>query len=164
MLLDQVDAEDRVVGTVARKDVFRFHAGFRVVHVFLFRDKETLLLQRLASTRERHPLRWGSSVAAYLFAGEGYEEAAQRRLREELGIAGVELEPRGRTIMFDQGCRKHIMLFSGIFRGQAHPDPMHIAELREVGLNEVSRLAESDPDAFTPTFRYLLGHVNLGSP
>src|ERR1700747_2339042 len=85
-LIDRVDPADRPVGKVRRGEVFEKRAGFRVVHVFVFDWEGQLLLQQLGRHRDRNPLKWGSSVAGYLNAGEDYLEAAQRRLREELRL------------------------------------------------------------------------------
>ena len=61
--------------------------------------------------RERHPERWGSSVAAYLYAGESYQEAAQRRLWEELGLEGP-LRRIGKTRMADERSLKFVELYT----------------------------------------------------
>src|SRR5579884_4055272 len=98
--IDSVDHEDHAIGTVPRGEVLRLGANFRTVHVFVFHE-ERLLLQRLSSLRERHPEHWGSSVAAYLHAGETYREAATRRLWEELGLEG-SLHRVGKTRMEDE--------------------------------------------------------------
>lgn len=153
MLLDRVDEEDHVVGTVARKDIFRVHANFRVVHVFVFNSTGELLLQRLALTRERNPGLWGSSVAAYLFAGETYDEAARRRLSEELGITPQELRAVGKDTMHDQGSLKHIGLFTGTADGPFTLDHEHIAEVRFMTIAEIERQLARYPERFTPTFQ-----------
>ena len=71
-LIDRVDETDRAIGNVARGDVLRVGANFEQC-TSSSSTGERLLLQHLAPTRERHPERWGSSVAAYLHAGESYE-------------------------------------------------------------------------------------------
>src|SRR5262245_26897812 len=112
MMVDIVDATDRVVGSAPRKEVFRIGQGFRVAHVFVFNRDGHLLIQRLAPARDRHPLRWGSSVAAYLFAGETYIDAARRRLSQELSLADPSPLSVLHTSMVDDGCMKWISLFS----------------------------------------------------
>ena len=152
MLIDRVDDSDHVIGTISREQVFRAHANFRVVHVFLFDGEGRLLIQQLSLTRERNPGRWGSSVAAYLFAGEVYEEAARRRLWEELRIRDIELAVAGKTVMNDNGCRKYISLFTGTCVETLHPDPAHIASVQPVSLANVARMVTQQPEILTPTF------------
>jgi len=158
MLLDSVDAFDRAVGTtVQRRDVFARKVNFRVAHVLLRNSQGELLVQQLASTRDRHPGLWGSSVAAYLFAGEDYETAARRRLRQELRIDPCELSWFGKLEMEDEGCTKFIGCF--LARSDEKPeiaDPSHIATLRFLDPSALVRLRASGEMRLTPTFELVL--------
>lgn len=153
--IDRVDELDRPIGTVKRGQVLQLGANFRTSHVFVFtQDGGSLLLQRLAPTRERHPNRWGSSVAAYLHAGESYDEAAERRLTEELGFS-APLRFVGRTRMRDDQSWKFVALYRAI-DGRAHiQEPDHIAELKPWPLADLARTVQRSPDLFTPTFLHL---------
>jgi len=155
-VLDRVDEQDQPVGTIARADLFRVHANFRVAHVFIFNPSGELLLQELAPTRLRHPGRWGSSVAAYVAAGEDYVQAARRRLLEELGIAGMQLDEIGKTQMSDEGCHKFITLYAGLQPGPFAIDSSHISKIEFAPLDLIRRTAAQDPSRFTPTFLHLL--------
>jgi isopentenyldiphosphate isomerase len=155
-LIDRVDEYDRPVGVVERGAVFEQHANFRVVHIFVFDTAGRLVLQKLGRKRERSPLRWGSSVAGYLHAGESYYAAARRRLREELGLE-AKLDPVGRTMMIDRGSRKFIMLFRVIVSASEPriADKDHIEEIRFWELIEIEEALARNPEAFTETFRYV---------
>lgn len=108
MVIDRVDAHDKPIGVIHREEVFSKRANFRVAHDLVFNSRGELLIQQLSNTRTRHPGDWGSSVAAYLFAGESYQAAAERRLAEELGVSGIRLNYIGKTSMVDQGVEKFI--------------------------------------------------------
>jgi|SRR5579864_3149953 len=155
-VLDRVNENDQPVGTIARGDVFRLHANFRVAHVFIFDGIGELLLQQLASSRSRHPGRWGSSLAAYVAAGETYAAAATRRLSEELGVSNVGLREIGKTSMFDEGSLKFITLYEAGLSGPFVIDPSHISEIAFFPLDQVRSWSVQDPAAFTPTFLHLL--------
>jgi isopentenyl-diphosphate delta-isomerase len=155
-LIDWVDAADRPIATVARGEVFQRRAGFRVVHIFLFNPSGELLLQQLGRARDRNPLKWGSSVAGYLNAGEDYLDGARRRLREELAYEGP-LAKFGSVVMPDQGARKFIMLYTTTapaFKVTV-AEPEHIETLRFEPLTEVRRQVEQWPTNFTETFVFL---------
>lgn len=155
-ILDAVDGEDCVVGSVRRGEVFRVGANFRVAHLFLLNNESEILLQRLAPTRTRYPLCWGSSVAAYVSAGESYHEAIERRTRQELGVSLNHMAILGRTSMADDKCQKFISLFSGSCTEQIDIDRNHIAEVRFFSIASILRGRKAEPWSFTPTFVHLL--------
>src|SRR5882672_6290217 len=132
MVIDAVDQRDAPIGRIPRSQVFRQRANFRVVHDLIFNSRGELLVQQLASTRNRHPGYWGSSVAAYLFAGESYRTAAERRLAEELGVRDVPLAYVGKTSMEDDGAHKFIAVFAATCDGPFNFDRSHIERLEFV--------------------------------
>lgn len=151
-LIDAVDDRNEPLTVVPREEVFSRRANFRTVHVLVFNAVGEVLLQQLSPQRERHPGRWGSSVAGYLFAGESYVDAAHRRLSEELGVTTTVAEA-GVLRMTDEGVTK----FVGIFTTEAdHPRnalPDHIAQLAFRSVDEVRAKLVSSPDEFTASFR-----------
>jgi isopentenyl-diphosphate delta-isomerase len=152
-LIDLVDEQDEPIGRVARGEVLELGANFRTVHVFVFHAGK-LLLQQLAPTRERHPERWGSSVAAYLHAGEGYEHAARRRLWEELGLDGP-LTRIGKTRMEDERSLKFVELY-GFDDGPAKiREQDHIMDLAYWDRVELDDAIIAFPERFTPTFLHV---------
>jgi isopentenyl-diphosphate delta-isomerase len=157
MVIDAVDQRDMPVGVVPRKEVFTKHVNFRVTHDLIFNSRGELLVQQLASTRTRHPCYWGSSVAAYLFAGESYEAAAERRLAEELGVHGVPLMYVGKTSMEDEGSHKFIAVFAAKHDGPFDFDRSHIEQLEFLPREVIHDLQASGSRTFTPTFLRVLG-------
>ncbi|MCU1450387.1 MAG: hydrolase [Acidimicrobiales bacterium] len=156
--IDLVDFADRPVGQVARGSVFAEHAGFRVVHVLVFNEADDLLLQQVGRTRRRSPLRWGSSMAGYLNAGESYEAAARRRLQEELGLTAT-IEMIGKTAMFDDGAIKFIGVFQAVTNVEPRvAEPEHIERLEFRSPDAVLRDVLRHPDDYTETFRHVYAY------
>lgn len=156
MLLDHVDDQDRAIGQVRRVDVFQAQANFRVVHVLLFDRAGRLLLQQIAPGHARHPGDWGSSVAGYVKAGESYEAAAERKLREELGLTDVPLRLLGKTSMVDEGSKKFISVFAATHEGGLRPNPEDFAAWEFVPLE---RLRAGRSRRLTPTFEHVLEYA-----
>jgi isopentenyldiphosphate isomerase len=154
MLVDLVDSSDKVIGTAVRRQVFQQHAGFRVSHVFIFNSAGDLLLQEIAPGL-RHPGQWGSSVAAYVQAGESYRTTATRKLQDELGVL-PSIVKHGKTSMIDQGSLKFIELFTGSFDGPFAPNPGDIRALEFVPLPKILAEHSSGSRTFTVTFLHLL--------
>jgi isopentenyldiphosphate isomerase len=86
-LLEVVDDYGRVVGREPRA---RCHADpalrHRAVHVLVRNSSGQWFLQKRSPTRRVQPGRWDSAVGGHVRPGEGWEEAALRELREELGL------------------------------------------------------------------------------
>jgi isopentenyldiphosphate isomerase len=154
MLIDAVDLQDHSVGVILRRDALPLGENFRVAHLFLFNSRGELLVQQLAGSRDRHPLAWGSSVAAYLFAGESYGEAIARRALQELGLQ-LRYEEVGRTVMKDAASEKFIALFCARSDGPFAIDDSHIQQLEFLPLPEIEDLMRSGRRTFTPTFQHL---------
>lgn len=153
--IDVVDEANRPIGRIPRGEVLDAKANFRTVHVFVFSPEGQFLLQQLSASRERHRLAWGSSVAAYLHAGESYEHAAQRRLREELDLT-TRLDWVGATEMTDKNSKKFVGLFTTVADRARIAEPDHIAALRFLSLDVVEADMADRPHDFTPTLRHLL--------
>jgi isopentenyldiphosphate isomerase len=156
MEIDVVDDEDRSIGVIKRSEVFARRVNFRVAHVFIFNRNQELLVQQLAFTRERNPGQWGSSVAAYLFAGEAYSDAAVRRVSEELHTNDCVPQRFGKTVMIDNGCKKFITLFTGSSDGPFQYDRSHIAQIQFLPISEIVLMHRSNARIFTPTFLTVL--------
>lgn len=163
--IDIVDDLDRPVGTLERGRVLEEGKGFRVVHVWVF-SGDALLLQQLGRNRKRHPLRWGSSAAAYLHTGEAYDEAAKRRLDEEIGLQ-LPLDRFGVTKMQDGRSAKFVALYWARlpWPGQVEiREPEHIEALRFWTRAEIERELDASPETFTETFRHLYGYYTSNTP
>jgi ADP-ribose pyrophosphatase YjhB (NUDIX family) len=150
-LIDVVDAEDHEIGRIPRGIVLERGDNFRTAHVFVFDGRGELLLQRLAPARTRHPDRWGSSVAAYLFAGETYETGARRRLREELDIESP-IEEVGKFEMVDEQSLKFVTLFRTEYDNPKIGEPAGISALAFRPIAWIGEELARNPERFTPTF------------
>jgi 16S rRNA (adenine1518-N6/adenine1519-N6)-dimethyltransferase len=154
-LLDVVDEQNKPIGVVRRRDLFRLRANFRTVHVLIFNSRGEVLLQRLAWTKDREPGRWGSSAAGYLHAGEDYQDAARRRLAEELGLT-APLTEVGVTCLHDDA----VAQFAGVFTATADSPrsaaPAHLAEIAFRPLDVIDEDMAAHPDDYTETLRHVL--------
>lgn len=156
MVVDCVDGRDEVVGSVMRKDIFKGECGYRTVHVFVFNSQGHLLLQQQSRNRERAPLSWGSSVAAYLFAGESYEAAATRRLIQELDVRPKGVELIGVVRMDDLGHDKFVGLVTAESDGPFKIDRAHIRQVQFMPIPRVLARWKRGSITLTPTFIALL--------
>jgi isopentenyl-diphosphate Delta-isomerase len=150
-LIDAVDEADRPIAAVERSVVLEAAANFRVVHVFVFDGSGRLLLQQLGHNRDRNPLRWGSSVAGYLYASEADWAGARRRLFEELGLE-TALRKHGSVAMRDMNSTKFITLFTTVSDHAEIREPEHIERIEFRDLAVILADLGGDPESYTPTF------------
>lgn len=94
-----VDGQDRELGVL---DKAACHDGKGVLHrafsVFLFNDRGEVLIQKRAAGKRLWPSYWSNSCCSHPRRGEALEQAVQRRLGEELGLAAQQV--RGLTFLY----------------------------------------------------------------
>lgn len=87
-VFDLIDAQDRVIGRVLRGDAHRNPSLWhRSVQVLIFATDDRLLLQRRSDTKDLFPGYYCASASGHVAAGDGYDETADREVREELGLS-----------------------------------------------------------------------------
>ncbi|WP_432079685.1 NUDIX domain-containing protein [Streptomyces sp. YPW6] len=85
-LVERVDAQDRVLGVVSRRDAVR-EGWLHRVGVVVCRDRRgRFLVHRRAEHLSRFPGHYELGVGGAAGVGESYEQAAARELSEELGV------------------------------------------------------------------------------
>ena len=146
-----VDGADRVTGEAPRGEVHANNLLHRAVHVLLFNDKGELFLQKRSRWKDRHPCVWDSSAAGHVDAGEDYDAAAARELKEELGV-----EARLERVVKLPASERTGLEFIWLYRGR-HDGPFELAR-SEIELGEffapelVAAWAEARPADFAPGF------------
>src|SRR3989344_7666540 len=146
MIIDRVDNSDNVIGPIARGHIFRERANFRSAHVFVLNSDGHLLLQKLSRNHEDYPNIWGSSAAGYIFSGETYEDAAKRKLIEELGIQDAKVELVGKTALETGGGKKFVSLFITRYDGPIKSNPEEMEETKYFHVPEIQSKLASSPD------------------
>jgi 16S rRNA (adenine1518-N6/adenine1519-N6)-dimethyltransferase len=146
-----VDAADRVIGDATRAKVHGDNLLHRAVHILLFNDADELFLQKRSRLKDRHPGVWDSSTAGHVDAGEDYDAAAARELREELGVSAT-LERISKVPASDRTGQEFIWLYRG-----RHNGPFRLAR-SEIECGEFFPLAviagwlKARPADFAPGF------------
>ena len=89
-LLEVVNAEGRVLRVAPRSLIHGDPAMVhRVVHVLVFNSAGGLLLQKRSMQKDVAAGKWDTSVGGHVEPGESLHKAAQRELREELGVTAT---------------------------------------------------------------------------
>ncbi len=118
-LFPVVDKNDRILRYADRSDVHGNNLLHRAVHILIFNQANDVYLQQRSRWKDRHPLKWDSSAAGHVTAGENYDETARRELREELGIN----VPVRKILKFPASARTDHE-FIWLYRGEIHGNPI----------------------------------------
>jgi isopentenyl-diphosphate delta-isomerase len=165
-LVELVDDAGRAVGettvSAAHQPPGQLHRAFSVV---LVDPDGRVLLQRRAAAKTRFPLRWANSCCGHPTPGQSPVDAANRRLREELGADPVELTELGVYVYYaeDPVTGRVEFEYDHVLRGdfrpgsRLRPHPDEVAELRWVDPAELAADLDADPGAYAP---WLGGVVN----
>jgi 16S rRNA (adenine1518-N6/adenine1519-N6)-dimethyltransferase len=146
-----VDDQDRLLGEAPRAEVHGNNLRHRAVHILVFNGSGELFLQKRSRWKDRHPRLWDSSAAGHVDAGEDYDVAANRELREELGVDAV-LTRVAKLSASEQTGQEFIWLYQA-----RHDGPFELAR-SEIEHGEffptdvVSDWLQARPDDFAPGF------------
>jgi isopentenyl-diphosphate delta-isomerase len=153
-----VNEHDQEIGF---KDKSSCHQGQGTLHrafsVFIFNDQGELLLQRRSEQKRLWPLYWSNSCCSHPRQGEQIEQAAFRRIVEELGIECPlhYLYKFQYQAQFDETGAEHELC--SVFIGSSnHPISVNlneIAEWRYISLTQLNHELISQPQEFTPWFK-----------
>jgi isopentenyldiphosphate isomerase len=171
-LFETFDEAGHSTGLVRRAEVHARGLWHRSAHVFLFDGSGALIIQRRASGKDLFPGCWDLSVGEHLKPGERYIDGALRGLVEELGVAGIDLEPisgvrRWSCELPEAGIydRELQQAFRGRHDGPIDADPAEVAAVQAVRLEMLATWLERAPQDFTPWFVWelrQLGFIGAG--
>lgn len=154
-IFDVCDENDNVIRQASRSQVHAEGLLHRAVHIWVFRSDGRLLVHKRSTTKDEYPSRFTSSASGHVDAGEDYETAAHRELREELSLAG-ELSFQTKLPAGKETANEHTVLYFLKSDEIPQPDPAEIAAIDYLTAPELHRLLDQTPDCLTPPFRALL--------
>ena len=146
-----VDEMDRILRYAYRSKVHGDNLRHRAVHILIFNDAGEVYLQKRSRKKDRHPLLWDSSAAGHVSAGEGYDEAAERELEEELGI-NVPLEKVVKVSASIRTGQEFIWLYRGHLDGDLRPNRSEIEAGAFFTQSVVEGWIGARPEDFAPGF------------
>jgi isopentenyl-diphosphate Delta-isomerase len=156
-ILVLVDEHDNQIGTDTRENC---HSGtgkrHRAYTVFLFHDGMVLLQQR-SMKKLLWPGGWDVTYTSHVYPGESYQQAAERKAKQELGAtigtlkdvhSFVYFAPQGKNAE-NEFCR----VLVGDFDGKFSANSDEIMATRWSTVEDIAAELRSSPESFTPWFR-----------
>lgn len=154
-----VNEKDEPIGLMGKMEAHEKGLLHRAFSVFVFNDKDEVMIQQRAAHKYHSPLLWANTCCSHPREGEGVIEAGKRRLREEMGFE-TPLEHRTAFVYkapFDNGLTEyeydHILV--GRYNGEPHINPDEVLNWRWVSLPQLQIEIKQTPEQFTAWFKII---------
>ena len=155
-----VDRDDRALGTMEKMQAHvegRLHRAFSV---FVFDRAGRLLLQRRSAGKYHSGGLWSNTCCGHPRPDEPVEQAAARRLYEEMGFH-APLRPLFQFVYraeLGSAMVEHELdhVLVGSFEDSPSPEPTEVDAWRWMDFDGVREAVVREPQAFTPWLRILL--------
>jgi isopentenyldiphosphate isomerase len=110
-LVEEVDVAGGVVRTVTRAQMRAERLRHRSVFIAVINDDGEVLVHRRSETKDLWPGYWDIAVGGVVAAGEEWDSAAHREVREEVGIEGATLTLISTGAYEDDMVRLHARMY-----------------------------------------------------
>jgi len=152
-----VNELDEAIGSMGKMEAHEKALLHRAFSVFLFDKKGNMLLQQRAATKYHSPSLWTNACCSHPMPGETTEQAASRRLQEELGITTVLTKAFHFTYkaVFDNGLTEHEFdhVFVGEYDGEMSLDKEEVKDICYKAMSEIKLELNNNPLAYTEWFK-----------
>lgn len=162
VLVDEHDAE---IGTMEKMEAHRKGILHRAFSIIIFNSAGDMLLQKRSPAKYHGGGLWSNACCSHPLPGEPVELAAQRRLKEELGIE-TELSFSNKFVyraQMENDLIEHEMdyVFVGYHEGPVFADKNEIEDWRYMPLSDIIQTINETPQQFTPWFKLIMEQPEL---
>jgi isopentenyl-diphosphate delta-isomerase len=156
-MLILVDDNDREIAFKDKESCHLIPAALhRAFSIFIVNSQGEMLIHKRQRTKMTWPGYWTNACCSHPRKGEALNEAARRRLTEELGIA-CDVEPLFKfhyKADYDATYGEHEVdhVFLGIYDGDVKPNIDEIEEHRFMSIDRLMDDLKARSDEYTPWF------------
>jgi isopentenyl-diphosphate delta-isomerase len=159
-----VDELDREIGAMPKSEC---HEGQGTLHrafsIFVFNDKNELLLQKRSPGKPLWPNYWSNTCCSHPRFGETMDLAVSRRLMQELGFECplAYLYKFKYQAQYDAVGAEHeyCWVYFGRYDGAVDVNMSEIADWRFVSVADLEADLERSPESYTPWFKMEWEHI-----
>jgi isopentenyl-diphosphate delta-isomerase len=154
-----VNEKDEQIGLMEKIEAHEKALLHRAFSVFVFNDKNELMIQQRALSKYHSPGLWTNTCCSHQREGESNIEAGKRRLQEEMGFS-TELKDTISFIYkapFDNGLTEHEFdhILVGNFEGKPNLNPDEVASWKWVSLEDLQVDMKKNPHIYTEWFKII---------
>ncbi len=154
-----VDEQDNQIGLMPKMEAHKKAVLHRAFSVFIFNDRDELLLQQRAAHKYHSPNLWTNTCCSHQREGETNLEAGKRRLQEEMGMT-CDLTEKFHFIYkapFDNGLTEHEL--DHVLVGYSSENPIinkeEVANFKWMSINSIKNDIFENPNHYTEWFKIL---------
>jgi isopentenyldiphosphate isomerase len=144
-IVEIVDRDNNSIGAVSRRIMRQQCLIHRASYILVFNRSGELFLQKRTMSKDIYPGFWDLAAGGVVLAGESYEESAKRELREELGVAGVQLRRLFDQYYEDENNKVWGRIFACTSEGPFTLQAEEIDYGRFMSLAEIEQLHQTEP-------------------
>ncbi|MBL7924792.1 MAG: isopentenyl-diphosphate Delta-isomerase [Bacteroidia bacterium] len=156
-----VDENDVETGIMEKLEAHRKGLLHRAFSIFIFNDKDELLLQKRAAHKYHSAGLWTNTCCSHPGPAEDLLEAASKRLKWEMGLDVESLRVETKFIYraeFENGLTEYELDY--IIRGKSNLDPVlnpdEAESFRWQAIPELRKDISSHPESYTFWFREII--------
>ncbi len=154
-----VDEQDNQIGLMPKMEAHEKAVLHRAFSVFIFNDKNELMLQQRALHKYHSPGLWTNTCCSHQRDGETNIMAGTRRLQEEMGFV-VPLKETTSFIYkapFDNGLTEHELdhILLGMYNGEPLINEDEVASWKWMPLEDVKEDIQAHPEMYTEWFKII---------
>ena len=129
---------------------------------FIFNDNKELLLQKRFSGKYHSPGLWTNTCCTHPNKNEDTKDAANRRLKEEMGIYSNlrEIFSFIYYVKFDNNLIEHEFdhVFFGKYNGSIKFNPIEVEDYKWISLDKLKTDLKENPEKYTFWFAYIMNN------
>lgn len=158
-----VTPQDEAVGVMEKMEAHEQGVLHRAFSVFLFDKEGRMLLQQRAPQKYHGGYLWTNACCSHPQPNERVEDAASRRLQEELGFT-TPLQ-KIFTFTYKAAVENNLVeheydhVFAGEYEGEIRMNPEEVCNVAYRDLASVKRLLQEKPEQFTAWFKIAFPQV-----
>jgi isopentenyl-diphosphate delta-isomerase len=152
-----VNENDEPIGLMEKMEAHQKGLLHRAFSIFIFDSKGNMLLQQRSPDKYHGAHLWTNACCSHPFPEEKVEDAAQRRLEEELGFTTHLHEIFSFTYhaKVENNLIEHEFdhVFAGEYGSSIHPNSDEVAAYVYKPVDQIKREIETHPEKFTSWFK-----------
>ena len=158
-----VDENDNDIGVMEKLQAHQEGLLHRAFSVFIFNDKQELLLQQRAISKYHSGGLWTNTCCSHPRPNETIKDAANRRLFEEMGMS-CDLQIKTNFIYktpFENGLTEHELDY--VLIGNTNQNPQinkdEVESFKWLSIDDIKKEIISNPNNYTSWFKIALEKV-----